>query len=73
MKLERRYNRWAGNERGTAERPSYCIAEIYTNPLFAQCRRRRGFGPNDEYCAQHAGMKTRGRYVSVPDLEPPNA
>jgi len=63
----RRYNRWAGNPDGTLEDPDRCIASVPTYPVLThQCLRKRGHGPNGEYCRQHAKMVDEGRHVWVP-------
>jgi len=50
----RRYNKWAGNPLGTPEDPTRCIAEVWDGWFSHQCKRKRGHGPNAEYCKQHA-------------------
>lgn len=57
----RRYNEWAGNPKGIPEDPTRCIKEVWdpNGWLSHQCRRKRGHGPNGEYCKQHA-KKIRG-------------
>jgi len=49
------YDQWAGNERGIPEDKTRCVAEVtdFTGWHFYQCQRKRGFGPNGEYCKQH--------------------
>ncbi len=53
---ERRYGVWAGNPMGHAEDTNRCIAEVPAYPSWtrAQCSRKRGHGPNGEFCKQHA-------------------
>jgi hypothetical protein len=53
---KRRYGAWAGNPNGHAERWGDCIAEVAdgVSYLFHQCRRRRGYGPDQRFCKQHA-------------------
>lgn len=56
---ERRYGQWAGNDRGVAEDVTRCVEEVpdpYTARgfVYKQCARKRGHGPNGEYCKQHA-------------------
>jgi len=50
----RRYNQWSGNPNGWPEDKSRCVEEVWSNFLSYQCQRKRGFGPNGEYCKQHA-------------------
>jgi hypothetical protein len=54
---KRRYNVWAGNPKGWAERETDCIEAIYDSEGFGhyfQCSRKRGHGPDGLYCKQHA-------------------
>ncbi len=61
---ERRYGQWAGNEKGIAEDPSLCIAEVWSKDGWRsyQCTRKRGYsaGADPEvasdglYCRIHA-------------------
>jgi hypothetical protein len=53
---ERRYDQWAGNPKGIPEDKTRCIEEVtdFTGWHLLQCRRKRGYGPNGEYCKQHA-------------------
>jgi hypothetical protein len=63
------YGCWAGNSRGTEEDPTRCTAEVPEggrSPLFHQCNKKRGHGPDGLYCKQHANLLAKGRYVSVP-------
>jgi len=55
-KKARVYDQWAGNPKGISEDPSRCVAEVsdFTGWHSNQCSRKRGYGPNDEYCKQHA-------------------
>lgn len=68
----RRYGRWAGQPKGMAEHEGHCIASVYSGGRFisSQCGRKRGHGPNDEFCKQHARMIADGKNVYVPDCEP---
>ena len=61
-KGERRYNRWAGNPKGNAEDKARCAAEVFERSgwHFYQCLRKRGHGPDGEFCKQHAS-KINGR------------
>lgn len=53
---ERRYGKWAGSPAGHAEDKTKCVAEIPAPPSWqrVQCSRKRGHGPNGEFCKQHA-------------------
>ena len=54
-----RYGQWAGNPRGHAEDKTRCVEEVWGEGggyIPSQCRRKRGYGPNSEYCKQHADM-----------------
>lgn len=49
------YDKWAGSL-GIPEDPKRCVAEVPDGTGWHryQCRRKRGYGPNGEYCKQHA-------------------
>lgn len=69
----RRYCPWAGNEKGTPENKTKCIADVQDggrSVMSHQCRRRRGFGPDGLYCRFHAARLSKGRYVDVPPDAP---
>ena len=53
---QRRYSVWAGNPRGFPEDKTLCVEEVYKEFVLnaSQCSRKRGHGPNGEYCKQHA-------------------
>lgn len=56
---ERRYGQWAGDKKGHAEDVTRCVEACYSSSHHAgyvtyQCRRKRGYGPNGEFCSQHA-------------------
>ena len=55
---KRHYGAWAGNPYGHPERWGDCIAEVHdaTSGLFYQCQRKRGHGPDQRFCKQHAKM-----------------
>ena len=57
---KRRYGKWAGNPNGYPERWGDCIAEVhdYSSCLFHQCCRKRGYGPDQKFCKQHAKKAT---------------
>ena len=54
--MTRMYSKWAGNLKGIPEDLTRCIASVSddTGWHFNQCKRKRGYGPNGEYCKQHA-------------------
>jgi hypothetical protein len=60
----RRYGKWTGNLKGHQEDIRRCIAEVpsFPAPLFTQCSRNRGYGPEGEFCKQHAKKATAGAY-----------
>ena len=62
----RRYGAWAGNPRGYREDPKKCIAEVASGFLFYQCSRKRGHGPREEFCKQHAKLVEAGSFIYVP-------
>ena len=53
---ERRYDEWAGNPKGFPEDKTRCVETVsdFTGWHQIQCSRKRGYGPNGEYCKQHA-------------------
>lgn len=56
---ERRYGEWAGCPKGRAEDKTRCVVEVYPQSgswVPYQCLRKKGYGPNGEYCKQHAKM-----------------
>ncbi len=56
----RYYCSWAGNERGTGEDITRCVATVSNGGrscLYHQCRRKRGYGPKGLLCKQHAVNK----------------
>lgn len=61
----RRYDQWSGNEKGTPEDISRCVAEVSSDTgwHWIQCSRKRGHGPNGLYCKQHAKMVEAGRIL----------
>jgi hypothetical protein len=52
---KRRYGVWAGDPAGRAEDTTRCIEKVQdpVSRQFYQCSRRRGYGPNGEFCKQH--------------------
>lgn len=61
LKPFRNYGEWAGNPKGLPEDKSRCVAVVRPPPgwISQQCSRKRGFGPNGEYCQQHARKVAR--------------
>lgn len=57
-KGKRRYGCWAGDPTGKVEDISRCIEGVYPSwtraPISGQCTRKRGYGPDGEFCKQHA-------------------
>ena len=57
---ERHYGGYRGDKQ-IPEDPTRCIEEVVsyaTNfPNFHQCRRKRGYGPDGNYCKQHAKLE----------------
>jgi hypothetical protein len=53
---KRRYGTWAGNPKGQSEDLNCCVESVYGTGRYisGQCSRKRGHGPNGEYCKQHA-------------------
>lgn len=66
---ERRYNVWSGNPKGNKEDQARCIVEVQDSAgwFSYQCTRKRGKGPNGEYCGIHAGILAKGHRVCVPE------
>lgn len=52
--MARRYGEWAGAPRGFPEDPRRCVEAVWVGWHERQCTRKRGHGPNGEYCKQHA-------------------
>ncbi len=55
--MDGKYGSWAGNPKGNPEDKTRCVAEVWPHSsgwIPYQCLRKRGFGPNGEYCKQHA-------------------
>lgn len=55
---KRRYGTWVGNPKGQPEDVLRCVESVHPawtrSPISAQCARKRGHGPDSEYCKQHA-------------------
>lgn len=47
-----RYRKWSANPDGVPEDKTKCIVAVGLTST--QCSRKRGHGPNGEYCRQHA-------------------
>ena len=54
--MPRIYDQWAGRPKGIPEDPARCVAKVtdFSGWHVYQCSRKRGYGPNGEYCKQHA-------------------
>jgi hypothetical protein len=51
---KRRFGCWAGNPDGRAEDPACCIEEVFPGRGTSyQCTKKRGHGPNGEFCRIH--------------------
>jgi hypothetical protein len=54
----RRYGKWAGRPDGVKEDITLCVRQVARSvgrsTDFGQCLRKRGHGPNGEYCKAHA-------------------
>lgn len=52
----KRYGQWAGNERGHPEDVTRCRESVRGREAWIahQCHRKRGHGPNGDFCKQHA-------------------
>lgn len=52
----RRYDQRASSPKGIPEDPTKCIEEVSDDTGWHsfQCKRKRGYGPNGEFCWQHA-------------------
>ena len=48
------YGQWAGNKKGFKPDYDRCCEQVYSNWRFYQCQRKRGYGPDEAYCKQHA-------------------
>lgn len=67
--MTRRYGQWAGRPEGVPEDVTHCVVEVSDRQRWAhyyQCPRKRGYGPDGLYCAQHAGMLERKHRLNVP-------
>ena len=54
MSAERRYGQWAGNPDGFPENKERCVEVVWRDYKSHQCGRRRGHGPDGQYCKQHS-------------------
>ena len=55
------YGKWSWDENGEKEDKTRCIKAVFPDrPSFVtyQCKRKRGYGKNGEYCKQHAKEHT---------------
>jgi hypothetical protein len=72
----RRYGKSAIRPKGTPEDVTKCVASVFPDdrsPVSAQCSRKRGHGPDGQYCAQHGRMIDNGHHVCVPEPAPTEA
>lgn len=67
--MTRRYNQWAGNEKGTPEDRRRCVVQVRVANtwMHRQCNSLRGQGPADEYCRRHAKALEQGKHLWVPE------
>lgn len=73
--MPRIYGQWAGNPKGTPEDPDRCIAPVPGGArgiIYKQCSRKRGHGPGDLFCKQHARApnNTIRRWIDRGTTEP---
>lgn len=56
-----RYGQWAGVPKGREPDFTRCAEEVHSTYGFIhhQCSRKRGHGPDNAYCKQHAKMRER--------------
>ncbi len=56
---ERRYDESSINSKGIPEDKTRCVEAVWDDTGWHsfQCKRKRGYGPNGEYCKQHAKNK----------------
>lgn len=61
---KRRYGTWAGEPVGRAEDLTRCAASVRHQfmPASIQCNRKRGHGPKEAFCKQHAKTAREGDY-----------
>lgn len=48
------YGRWAGKPNGTKPDYARCAEHVFGSYYSHQCSRKRGHGPDQAYCKQHA-------------------
>jgi hypothetical protein len=58
-----KYGNWAGEPQGHAPNFSLCCEKVYHEHLrrFFQCSRKRGHGPDGEYCRTHNPQNVAAR------------
>lgn len=58
---KRRYGTWAGEPNGRVEDTRRCIEAVRRSHTIVsgQCSRKRGHGPNGEFCKQHAPVSSQ--------------
>lgn len=57
-----RYNVWGGNPKGNAWRSDQCAESVHDGgraPMWHQCNRRSGYGPDKLYCKMHAMLDAK--------------
>lgn len=48
------YGKWTGNPKGSPCKPDRCAEVVWGDWFSHQCNRKRGFGPEQAFCQQHA-------------------
>lgn len=57
---QERYGKWAGNPNGQIAKPECCAKSVYGGRWVGrQCGRKRGYGPEEAYCKQHAEKEAK--------------
>ena len=58
---KRRYETWAGDEKGVPEDAACCIEAVFPHGGYHnyQCERKRGYGKDGLYCKRHAKTKAK--------------
>jgi hypothetical protein len=60
-----RYGCWAGNPSGRAENKENCVQQMFDQVIGRQCSKKRGYGPDKEWCKQHAKKLFGGTNDSI--------
>lgn len=71
MTYQDKYGGWAGNPNGQKPDLARCCVEV-GRPIgawtqYGQCGRKRGFGPDGEYCKQHDPAEVAKRAKAADD------